>query len=82
MKFLLLALILNASTGDYKDGPKVIGAYDTVEACTSAKAAKGVQHPKDGRIVVFTCAAPPGAAIPAAPVEPVEIPDDATRATT
>lgn len=87
MKVLLLALILNGQTGEPQGMPTVKKEFDTIEACMKAKA--GTTLPKVDKksgiavtVVVYTCAVPPGMAIPAAPVEPIVIDEDDTKATT
>lgn len=87
MKVLLLALILNGTTGEPIDGPTVKKEFDTIDACMSAKPKMGLPKfdKKTGvalSVVVYTCAVPPGMALPAAPVEPIVIDEDDTKATT
>lgn len=61
--------------------------FDTYEACAAAK--PKLTHPKmDGKndkaltVIVYTCAVPPGMALPPAPVEPIVIDEDDTKALT
>lgn len=56
MKFVLLYLLLDAATGQ----PLEVGhvndtVYTTLEDCDHAKSEVGLQKPKDGKILVFSC---------------------------
>lgn len=88
MKVLLLALILNAQTGQ-PIGTEKPKEFDTYEACVAAKPT--LTHPKkrngipgnhDMTITVYTCAVPPGMALPPMPAEPIVIDEDDTKANT
>lgn len=86
MKILLLSLILNAFTGEPTGAITKEGEFDTIPECMAARPV--MSHPtkpakgKPSTVTVYTCAAPPGTELPPAPVEPIIIDEDDTRANT
>lgn len=54
MTTFLVLMILNAGSGEIVE-EKLVGMYQTLEACVTAQAAKGVSHAKDGKIAVYAC---------------------------
>lgn len=57
MKFVILYLILDASTGQPLEvGKHSETVYAELEHCEKARAGIGPQKPIDGRVRVFTCA--------------------------
>lgn len=57
MKFVILYLVLDALTGQPLElGKQSETIYTTLEDCEKAKVGMGPQKPKDGRVLVFSCA--------------------------
>lgn len=55
---LLLKLTLDAVTGAPLALEQVGTAYESVEQCETARIAKGLQIPADGKVAVYSCAVP------------------------
>ncbi len=51
----LMAITLNAVTGEETGRTMVSGPYKTDLECEQAEVVTGFQHPKDGKITVFNC---------------------------
>lgn len=59
MKYTLIMLILNASTGEPLE-VKEVAVYPSAETCLEAQTAAKPQTVTDGKATVFVCARPAG----------------------
>lgn len=53
--YIVFRLMLNAATGEPLELTRMTEAYATFDECAMSLADRGVQHPVDGRVAVYTC---------------------------
>jgi hypothetical protein len=57
----VLAITMDAQTGEVLKISAIGPAYESIEACSKAQQQTGIQKPKDGKITVYQCGVlPPG----------------------